>query len=174
MRYPLPLDVEARLKKMSSTAYKFRRVVYLYRWTLSKTPFYVGSTQDIKIRDQQHKRYGSGYYSDRIIKSFGEKALSLEILETVTGTNKKDVWAESLRLENKYITQYRTLVQDGGGNSGLNIIKDESSLGTISVGSVLPFVIGEELRRLAVERNLSMSDLLRSIILEFLAQKPKK
>ena len=154
----------------------FVRTIYLYRWALTNRPFYVGSTWDIKKRDQYHRK---GYNNtgavaaDAILGSYGA-ALTLEQIDKVTGSDKTIVSKQAKILENKYILEHNTLVQHGGGNKTLNAVRDEFVPKAIQVSTYMPAEVAQELKRLAELNGQNIAEFIRSIMLEFLARQLPK
>lgn len=145
----------------------FVRHVYMYRWKLNNRPFYVGSTENLKRRHQNRLGYVQHGYSDSIIRDFSSKSLILEIIDEVEGLNKAEVRKKSYLLENKYIIQYKTLVEEGGGNRSLNAVKNLEKYESVA-GHVSPSTL-KSLRLLAETKNCTVSALVRLSIEQFLA-----
>jgi len=102
---------------MSETLFTYD--IYLYRWLLSGHPFYIGSTTNLLARDRSHSRYAS-VEADGVIQRFGRDRFTLEILETITGTDSRDARRIAHIKENEYIVKFNTLEKQGGGNLALN------------------------------------------------------
>src|SRR5271166_5237594 len=143
----------------------FERVVYLYRWKLTGSPFYVGSTSNLAARDKAHFAPCSPagtVKADKFFVQFGRDCFSLEVLEIVKAATNNHATRLARVKENEYIISLNTLKINGGGNYELNMVHINRKKWK-QIGISLPFEEVIEFEKLCEKLGQSKTETLQQM-----------